>query len=87
MRRHSTIRELIPMRHRLRSTTRFALAAGAALVAVAACGNPLEVETTSRIPAENIEVPANAQLLVSGAVADFECAFASYVVQGATAGE
>jgi hypothetical protein len=61
------------------------LCTGAAMLT--ACGNPLEVETTSRIPAENIEVPANAQLLVSGAIADFECAYASYVVQSATVGE
>lgn len=58
--------------------------AGAAMTA--AC-DPLDVVTTSRIPAENIEVPANAQLLVDGAIADFECAFASYVVQGGITGE
>jgi hypothetical protein len=57
----------------------------ATLWALAACDavkNPLDVEASSRIPAENVEVPANAQLLVDGTVADFECAFASYVVQG-----
>jgi starch-binding outer membrane protein, SusD/RagB family len=54
-----------------------------ALVACEAVKNPLDVEASSRIPAENVEVPANAQLLVDGAIADFECAFASYVVQGA----
>lgn len=59
----------------------------AAAVVVAACGDPLDVVTTSRIPAENIETPANAQLLVDGAIADFECAFASYVVNSATVGE
>lgn len=57
------------------------------LAACEAVKNPLEVETTSRIPAENVETPANAQLLVDGAIADFECAFASYVVQSATVGE
>jgi hypothetical protein len=71
----------------LRRSSAFVLAIGATLAVLAACGNPLEVETTSRIPAENIEVPANAQLLVSGAVADFECAYASYVIQSATVGE
>ncbi len=59
----------------------------AAVAMLAACGNPLDVVTTSRIPAENIETPANAQLLIDGAIADFECAFASYVVQSATVGE
>jgi hypothetical protein len=56
-------------------------------ILVFACSNPLDVVTTSRIPAENIETPSNAQLLVDGAIADFECAFSSYVVQGAVTGE
>jgi hypothetical protein len=59
----------------------------AAALTVTACDNPLDVVTTSRIPAENIETPANAQLLIDGAIADFECAFAAYVVQSATVGE
>ena len=62
------------------------LVAIAAAAITTAC-DPLDVVTTSRIPAENIEVPANAQLLVDGAIADFECAFASYVVQGGVTGE
>ena len=59
----------------------------AAALTVTACDNPLDVATTSRIPAENIETPANAQLLIDGAIADFECAFAAYTVQSATVGE
>ncbi len=58
-----------------------------ALLACDAVKNPLDVEGSSRIPAENVEVPANAQLLVSGTIADFECAFASYIVQGGEVGE
>ena len=64
--------------------------AGLSLLTLAACDeaqNPLDVETSSRIPAVNVESPANAQLLLDGAVADFECAFAAYVVQSATVGE
>lgn len=67
-----------------------ALLVGGALLALVACEtaqNPLEVESSSRIPAVNVETPANAQLLVDGAIADFECAFAAYVVQSATVGE
>lgn len=63
---------------------------GAVLLSIAACSeikHPLDVETSSRIPAVNVETPANAQLLVDGAVADFECAFAAYVVEGGTVGE
>ncbi len=58
-----------------------------ALTLVAACESPLDVESSSRIPAEDVETPANAQLLVDGAIADFECAFAAYVVQSGTVGE
>ncbi len=68
-----------------RTILRAVLVAGAVLVT--ACDNPLDVATTSRIPAENIETPGNAQLLVDGAIADFECAFAAYTVQSATVGE
>ncbi len=76
------------MRHGIRRR-RLAMAGGLIcfLVACDAVRNPLEVETSSRIPAENVETAGNAQLLVDGAIADFECAFASYVVQSATVGE
>lgn len=63
---------------------------GTVAVLMAGCDtldHPLDVETSSRIPAINVETPANAQLLVDGAIADFECAFAAYVVEGATVGE
>lgn len=59
------------------------LAAGAA----AACENALRVESPGRIPAGPLENPANAALLVNGAVTDFECAFGGYVVVGALVGE
>lgn len=76
------------MRHGIRRR-RLALAGALVcfLIACDAVKNPLEVETSSRIPAENVETAGNAQLLVDGAIADFECAFASYVVQSATVGE
>lgn len=66
-----------------------ALVLGAAL-SLAACdtaSNPLEVEASSRIPTIYVETPAQAQLLVDGAIADFECAFAAYVIQSGTVGE
>jgi hypothetical protein len=62
----------------------------AIVVSLIACDtlrDPLEVEPASRIPAELIESPANAQLLSDGAVADFECAFGAYATQGGTIGE
>jgi hypothetical protein len=63
------------------------LGAALSLVACETAENPLEVESSSRIPAINVENPGNAQLLVDGAIADFECAFAAYVIQSATVGE
>lgn len=64
---------------------------GAALAAgfLAACdiNKALSVESPSRIPADSLETPANASLLVNGAVSDFECAFGAYVVVGGLIGE
>src|SRR6266516_5397923 len=56
------------------------------LGAVTGCdlfNNALEVQNPSSIPASGFEIPANAQVLVNGAIADFECAAGSYVVMGA----
>src|SRR5688572_14772190 len=88
MRSQPSTRELNHMQPKIRhgrAPLRRIVISAAALLA--ACGNPLDVVTTSRIPAENIETPANAQLLIDGAIADFECAFGAYVVQSATVGE
>jgi starch-binding outer membrane protein, SusD/RagB family len=55
------------------------------LLSTTACGlfdNALEVQNPSTVPASILEVPANAQLLVNGAIADFECAAGSYAVMG-----
>ena len=55
------------------------------LLSLTACGlfdNALEVQNPSTVPASALEVPANAQLLVNGAIADFECAAGSYAVMG-----
>jgi starch-binding outer membrane protein, SusD/RagB family len=47
----------------------------------------LEVESPTRIPASGLESPSNAALLVSGAAADFDCAFQVYVVVSGLIGE
>ncbi len=66
---------------------RYATIAGLALLAAATgCdlfNNALEVQNPSSIPASGFEIPANAQVLANGAIADFECAAGSYVVMGA----
>ena len=61
-----------------------------ALLALPACNldDLLSIETPSRVSEEDYLVPANASLIVSSAVADFECALGAYVVTSAlTAGE
>ena len=60
-----------------------------AVTLLAACSieRALEVESPSRIPAGSLEHPSNAALLVSGAVADFDCAFQAYVVVSGLIGE
>ena len=72
---------IIAVRRRL--VTASALVAAACVIAVGCDFNKtLEVQSPSRIPAASLEDPSNAALLVNGAVADFECAFGSYVVAG-----
>lgn len=60
------------------------------LVGVTGCetlSDPLKVEPASRIPAAQLEVPANAQILSDGAVGDFECAFRTYTAMSGLIGE
>jgi hypothetical protein len=46
---------------------------------LAACDLLLEVDSPTLVPPSDLDNPANAQLLVRNAIADFECAFAGYV--------
>lgn len=39
----------------------------------------LDVQPLDQVPAEGLTAPANAELLVNGAIADFECAYGAYV--------
>ena len=56
-------------------------AVGALLMAgaLSACEKLLEAEAPQLIEEESLQQPANAAVMVAGAVADFECAFASYI--------
>ena len=47
--------------------------------ALSACEKLLEAEAPQLIEEESLQQPANASVMVSGVVADFECAFASYI--------
>jgi hypothetical protein len=77
---------LAPGRRRTSSRARRAAAAASAYAAlslvVAACGDifSLKQENPGQLSTATLYVPANAQLLTNGAIADFECAFARYVV-------
>ncbi len=65
---------------RARAATRAALAP--LLVAAGACTEvtALTQDNPGQLSAATIYVPSNAQLLVNGAIADFECAFSRYAV-------
>ncbi|HZI43332.1 MAG TPA: hypothetical protein VFD67_16545 [Gemmatimonadaceae bacterium] len=72
--------------NRFTSRTTWAVAVGA-MALVGACGDTLKVASPSRIDAASLESPSNAQLLLSGAIADFECAFGAYTVAGGLIGD
>lgn len=56
-------------------------------LALGGCESLLEVESASRLPADEIRTPGNAPILVDGAQADFECALANYIVAGGQVGD
>lgn len=77
------MRTVIPQRSVRRSRRgMYALALSVALTSLAACKNMLDVAQSARIPADQLETPRNAALLVSGAISDFDCAFGAFVVMG-----
>ncbi|HEU0014762.1 MAG TPA: RagB/SusD family nutrient uptake outer membrane protein [Longimicrobium sp.] len=47
----------------------------------------LEVEAPNQIPEEVLNDPTKAQLLVNGAISDFDCALGAYIVLGGITGE
>jgi starch-binding outer membrane protein, SusD/RagB family len=59
------------------------LSAGAS----AACGGLLDVELPTRVPAETLDNPALAPILVQGAIADFECALTNYITAAGLLGD
>jgi starch-binding outer membrane protein, SusD/RagB family len=63
---------------------------GLLAVPLAGCGDALDrllqVEAPSQVEARDLEHPRNARLLVDGLVAEFECAFAHYIVVGGLIG-
>lgn len=69
----------------LRALTAMALVSG-----ISACNlldDALDVEAPSQVPASLLDDPEFADLLVSGVVADFECAFGSFIMNSALLGD
>jgi starch-binding outer membrane protein, SusD/RagB family len=66
-----------------------ALVAPAIGIAIAACDDitSLDQEAPSRVVADALYTPANAQLLVTSAIGDFECALANYIVAAGLVGD
>ena len=77
------------MKMTTRSAVRALIAVALSATVLAGCNldKILEVEPANLIPAVDLERPVNAQLLVSGAISDFDCAFNSFVVVGGLIGE
>lgn len=67
----------------VRRPARVLLVAGM-VVWLSACSldDALDVEAPSQVPAEDLDSPEFAALLVDGAIGDFECALGSYIVNG-----
>ena len=83
----------IRMSHGILSTVRArfartlpALALAAALGACGVLDEALEVEAPHLIDAGDMDHPQNANLLVTGAIADFECALGAYIVNSGLLG-
>jgi hypothetical protein len=68
--------------HHARTRRMLALFVGASLLGAAACSEltTLEEANPGQLQTSTLYVPTNAQLLVSGAIGDFECAFSRYAV-------
>jgi hypothetical protein len=64
---------------RLRSSLTACVLALVSVLAFTGCDDLLDVEPLDLIPAEGLATPETAELLVNGAVGDFECAFGAYV--------
>jgi hypothetical protein len=56
-----------------------ALLVAGTLMLPTGCGDVLDVQPPDLIPAEGLADPENAELLLNGAIGDFECAFGAYV--------
>jgi starch-binding outer membrane protein, SusD/RagB family len=75
------------MGYRIHRTATAGLAALAPAFAACKDLTSLNQEAPSRVIADQLYVPANAQLLVNSAIGDFECALANYIVAAGLVGD
>ena len=75
-------RKLLTARRRLRRIVPAVMAGVVLALSIGACDSLLNVGSPSRIPADPLETPANADLLAHGAIADFDCAYGAFVHMG-----
>jgi hypothetical protein len=64
--------------------------AALAMTSLAACSDASKIlnqEAPSRVEASTLDNPAYAQLLVNGAIGDFECALGNYIIAGGLVGD
>ena len=89
MRIHLREREAATNRRTLRRRVRYAVALLPVLATALACSEitNLEQEDPSQILAGTAYVPQNAELLVNGAIGDFECAFYRYTTAAGLLGD
>lgn len=68
--------------HNSRTRRTLALLLGCSILGVAACSelSTLEQANPGQLQTASLYVPANAQLLVNGAIGDFQCAFLRYTI-------
>jgi starch-binding outer membrane protein, SusD/RagB family len=77
--RENGVANTVALRPSPRSPGFRVLAMAVIALLLAACDDLVEVTAPDRITAESYETPANADKLIAGAVADFECALAQFV--------
>jgi hypothetical protein len=82
---HSSFRERV-QRASTRSVRAVVTICFAAVVS-AGCDNLLEVEVPGSVEASTLDTPEMMAVLVPGVVADFECAFANYILLAGTVGD
>jgi starch-binding outer membrane protein, SusD/RagB family len=79
---------VLQRRGRARASHRFGAVIGAVLVALTlgACEGLLEVDAPGLVNSDDLRNPENAAFLVTGTIADFECALGAYIVNGGLLG-